>query len=462
MSCGIIAHEAKKLPEYFSIVKRAFENLPPEIKPTTKTDTKYMYEFVRRFDGAPLDSSIYVATDIRGGTVRKLHITEIAYIKDLQRIKTGSKQAVPLDGTISEETTANGFGEWYDDYEEARNNVSPDPQDYKAYFYPWIDNPEYTLPGLIEAYDAEELKIKKIASEVYGAIVTDGQLLWRRWKMRELQTKQEGVGLSTIQQFRQEYPLTASEAFQSGAGNIFDIEKIDATQTPPPLTYEQAFERLVNMWGVEEGTKKATEFKRLNMLGVVMWDVPTPNRKYVGGVDPSDGEGADFGVIDIWDDEAIAQVAQFYGKKRPDVLAEIAAAMGNYYNTAFVGVENNMLSCVLFFSKIYTNYYMVIKIDKKTQERTRTLGWSTNTATRDVMIDDFIKLHDEDNLKIRSTITLKEMKTFVKKAMPSGTYKREHANGKFDDSLFAGFIAIQMRKYNKPRARVLANKPSGF
>ena len=55
MTCGIIAHEAKRLPEYFNIAKLAFNYLPDEIKPQTKTDTKYMYEFTHRFDGHPLN-----------------------------------------------------------------------------------------------------------------------------------------------------------------------------------------------------------------------------------------------------------------------------------------------------------------------------------------------------------------------------------------------------------------------
>ena len=39
--------------------------------------------------------------------------------------------------------------------------------------------------------------------------------------------KADGVGLSGDQLFKQEYPLTITEAFQSGAGNVFDASIIE-------------------------------------------------------------------------------------------------------------------------------------------------------------------------------------------------------------------------------------------
>ena len=454
MTCGIIAHEAKKLPEYFNIIKLAFQYLPESIKPKTKTDTKMMYEFTHRFDGAPLNSSIYVSTDVRGGTVQKLHITESAYIKDRQKLKSGSKQAVPLTGSISEETTGNGFNEFYDEYMEALERKNPAEQDYHAYFYAWVENHEYTLPGTIDSYTPEEENIKQVAKELYNINVTDGQLLWRRWKKNELKSKDQGSGLSGDQLFKQEYPLTIIEAFQSGAGNCFDSEKIEALQGVDPLTPEQAYEWIAKTYPVDDIYK--LRYEQLHKLNVHFWDLPVLGRKYNVGVDPSDGEGSDCSCIDIWDDETDTQVAQFYGKVRPDDLAELTKLMAEFYNHAYTGIENNMLSTILFFVKIYDNYYYESKYDEKIQKRTKKIGWSTNVKTRDVMIDDFVKFFEEDLLHIRSKITIKEMRTFVKNP-ESG--KREHAAGKHDDSLFAAFIAIQMKKFNKPKARAFARNP---
>jgi hypothetical protein len=210
--------------------------------------------------------------------------------------------------------------------------------------------------------------------------------------------------------------------------------------------------------GNEEKTNKA---KTLFMHGLNMWEVPDVTKKYVIGLDPSDGAGSDFSCIDVWELEGLKQVAQFYGKLRPDELAELAAEIGHFYDGsdtrgAFVGIENNMLTTILMFSKIYDNYYYETRIDERTAKKTKKIGWSTNMKTRDVMIDEFNIFFDEGHLTIRSKITINEMRTFVRDA-ESG--KREHAVGKHDDSLFAAFIAIQMRKFYRQRTRVFANKP---
>lgn len=451
MSCAIIGHEREAVDLIFEIVKRAFSNLPIEIKPEVKTDTVRMFRFMHRFDGALLDSMIYVALKLRSGTVQKLHITESAFIKDRQELSAGSKQAVPITGFISEETTANGFNEFYDEYMEASALSNPKEMEYRAYFYPWFENPEYTLPGSLDPNDKTQIEL----SQAQKYCLSDGQLLWRRWKSADLKRSQTGLGLTGDQLFKQEYPSTMLEAFQSGAGHVFDPEKIDALRPADPLSFDELSRQIREYYNAESVEEPLQKAEKIHRLGLDIWEWPKPDAKYIIGIDPSDGEGADYSCIDIWDNESLKQVAQYYGKLRPDELAELAAEFGNYYNRAFIGVENNMLSTILFLSKIYDNYYFETKIDEKTFKRTKKLGWSTNIKTRDVMIDDFNIFFDEGHLTIRSRRTLGEMKTFVKK----DNGKREHADGKHDDALFAGFIAIQMRKFNKPRSRAFETKP---
>lgn len=466
-SSAIIAHEAKKLIGYFAIVKLAYENLPDQLKPTTKTDTKYRYDFLERFDGAPLNSSIYVDTDIRGGTVQNLHITEIAYIKDLAKLAAGSKQAVPASGRISEETTANGFNQFYDDFMSSWNNQNPSEMDYRAYFYPWFKHKEYTLSvGKIDSNDLTDYEVwlKNFAKQEYGIDITDGQLLWRRWKMTQLIAQSEAAGLSGEQLFKQEYPATIAEAFQSGAGNIFDTEKIDRTPPTAPLTLTQCVEKINTFVIPEDKRKEYLEtVTRLNQKGVKFWRIPEPGNTFTVGVDPSDGTGSDYGAIAVWTnkvkdiDDPIDKCAEYFGKLRPDELGDLAVEISKFYNNAFLGVENNMLSCILHIATNtgYDNYYFTTRIDEKTLKRTKKLGWNTNSKTRDVMIDDFVQLYDEDNLKINSVLSFSEMRTFVRKE----NGKREHADGKFDDMLFADFIAIQMRKYQPKGARVFTKNP---
>lgn len=445
MSCAIIAHERIAIEGIFQIVKRAYINLPDQLKPGVKTDTLNMYRFTQAFDGLPLDSSIYVALKLRSGTVQKLHVSEAAYIKDWGELVSGSKQAVPKTGSISEETTGNGYNDFYDNFMASYYNKTPGPMDYKAYFYAWFENPEYTLPGSLN--DEEKTAAEIELQTKYN--VTDGQLLWRRWKMQDLKVASIGEGLTGEQLFKQEYPSTVQEAFQSGVGSVFDPERLDSMRLHMPLQHPQ-------IPVIDTVTEKQNkDLQTLVNTGVRFWYLPEAGQEYIIGVDPSDGEGADFSCIDVWQREPIRQVAQYYGKLRPDELAEHTKLMAEFYNRAYTGVENNMLTTILFLSKIYDNYYYETRIDEKTLKRTKKLGWNTNLKTRDVMIDEFVILFDEGNLEINSPVTLAEMRTFVKKV----NGKREHADGKHDDALIGGMIAIQMRKMKPSGGRVFATNP---
>jgi hypothetical protein len=455
---AIIAHEQKALLKIFDIVKRAYENLPWELLPVTDANNTNELKFEYDYRGAKLDSSIYVSLKIRSGTVQNLHITEGAYIKDRKELKAGSLQAVPKTGRVTEETTGNGFNEFYDEFIEAWRNGSPDPEmlDYKAFFYAWFENPDYTLDGVLkqESLSKTELDLR------VKYHLTDGQLLWRRWKMKELSSKQEGIGLSGEQLFRQEYPSTVLEAFQSGAGSVFDQEKLERLDGMPPLTEEQIREQCASR------SLDPKAILDLVAQGVAFWEIPIFGQEYVTGADPSDGQGSDNTCIDVWTrpDKAgkIRQVAQFYGLVHPDDAAAINKDMAIVFNRAYAGVESNMLTMISHLKDIYDNYYFSTIMDEKTQKKTKKLGWHTNHKTRELMIDAYVKDFTDDSLEIRSKITLSEMRTFVKNRQASGYLKREHAAGKWDDSLFAAFIANQMTLFKPAKARAFAQGATGL
>lgn len=203
MRCAILGHEREALDKIFEIVKRAYKNMPEQLKPRTRTDNVNEYAFTHRFDGAPLDSSIYVALKLRSGTVQNLHVTESAYIKDRGELNAGSKQAVPATGRISEETTGNGFNEFYDFYDFYDHKNVIDAQDYKTYFYAWYENPEYTLQGTLPPQEITDKILygdEELLRKQYN--LTDGQLLWRRWKINELRQNKTAAGFSGIQLFK--------------------------------------------------------------------------------------------------------------------------------------------------------------------------------------------------------------------------------------------------------------------
>lgn len=456
-TAAIIAHERETLDKIFQIIERAFENLPDSVKPTTRQDTLRMLRFEYDYNGRRLDSSIYVALKLRGGTVQALHISERAHIEgeQSQELEAGSKQAVPMTGRISEETTANGMNDFYEGFMSAWENDQLADLDYRSYFYAWHEDSQYQLPGTIDEYTPADLRLKEIIRKAYNKELTDQQLLWYRWKLRDLMTSQNQDGLQGLrpeQLMKQEYPSTVLEAFQSGLGNVFDLELLATILPKKPI---KVLPLGVNVW--KEPVKRGDRY--VDPLDQQEKQYPK-DRQYVLAGDP--GGGGDPSVLDVWDPITGEQVAQWAGLDRPDEVAEVAKAMCEYYNDAFAGIENNMLSLVLFLSKIYDNLYYTTVVDEKYNRRTKKLGWNTNAKTRDPMIDEFLMKFEESAITINSPLTIKEMRTFVKKE----NGKREHADGKNDDAVITAMIAIQMFKYyermGRNRQRAFTSKPAGL
>lgn len=461
-SAAIIAHERETLDKIFLIIKRAYENMPDELKPKTKQDTLRTLRFQHAFDGQKLDSEIYVALKLRGSTAQAVHVTERAYIEGekSRELEAGSKQAVPLTGRITEETTANGFNEYYDAFMEDFDNQTDNPLDYMAIFVPWHDDPQYSLPGIIEEYTDSQLALKEQVRNAYDRELTDGQLIWYEWKQKDLEKSaresDDKVGLTGRQLMKQEYPSTLKEAFQSGLGNVFDSELLEQHVAPKPFKIIPSKKVLgEKLYIYKEPIIAGTKYTDENGEEKIY-----EQSKFYGiGVDPSDGGGDPAGIA-VWDED-LQKVAEWHGKLRPDKIAEITAELGYMYNEALAGVENNMISAILFLSKIYDNYFITVKVDEKRQTRTKKMGWTTTGKSRDMMIDDFVMHFEEGSLSGLTSRSLKEMQTFVVKE--GG--KREHADGKHDDMLFADMIAVQMVKYksrSRTRKRTYSSKPGGL
>lgn len=460
-SAAIIAHDRETLDKIFEIVDRAFNNLPESIKPDTERNTLRMLKFKQTFDGQLLDSEIYVAMKIRGGTVQALHVTERAYIEgDKSReLEAGSKQAVPLTGRITEETTANGFNEYYDSFTEDFANPNPGQLDYLAMFFAWHEDPQYLLSGPQLERTETDIALDKLVFDSYGYHLDDDQIRWYNWKEQDLikaaRASDDKIGLSGKQLMRQEYPSTMLEAFQSGLGNVFDSAIIEHYPVAP-------IKRIVD--SKSNPGQKILIFREPTKIGQEyvedgLTKIRTEGGEYFVGSDPSDGN-ADPAGISVWNAQ-YQKCAEWSGLLRPDKLAELVKEMAVMYNEAFTGVENNMLSTILFLSKIYENYFITRTIDKRSNTTTKKLGWTTTGKSRDVMIDDFIMHFEEGTLQGLSAKSLKEMQTFVTK--DGG--KREHATGKHDDLLFADMIAVQMIKHknrSRNRDRTFATKPQGL
>jgi hypothetical protein len=210
MQTFILTHEQDATDNLFGMVERYHANTP--LKPSTgAANAKELFFNI-------LDSGYSVGTAGskavgRSKTIQQFHGSETAFWPNAKAHFAGVVQAVPdLPGTeIVLESTANGVGgEFHERWQKAEAGIG----DYIAIFVPWFWADEYSRPvpdGFkLSMHKKSEGELSEAEyAEAYG--LTLEQMAWRRAKEEEL-----GPVM-----FKQEYPATASEAFQTTGHDSF-------------------------------------------------------------------------------------------------------------------------------------------------------------------------------------------------------------------------------------------------
>lgn len=370
---AIVAHEQKTVQTLFEIVKRAYENLPKELKPRVSFDNRNELYF------PDLDSKIFVTLDTRGQTVHNLHVSEVAFIKNADEKMTGILESVPKGGRITLESTANGMGGMF--YEEWCN---PHGQ-FKKHFYNWMWAEEYREPTdkTIEELDAEyrELSVR------YGTIPDIRQKYM-------LDKEQYNFYIQKVRRHKQfvmqEYPTTVTEAFIASGRNVFHISDLNKHILLAPID---------RVFG-----------------DVLVWEKPLTGFKYVIGCDVAEGLGGDYSTIEVLNAHTGEQAAEFQSNHiPPDMLGDLLISLGKMYNNALLVVEvnNHGRSVLDGIKKRYANIYRREIFDKVTQERTEALGFRTTGTTKPMLVDILEESIRHEDIKVRSYELMKELKVFV-------------------------------------------------
>ena len=193
----ILTHEGDATKNLFEMVNRYHEHCPELVKPHTGGEN------AKELDFDILDSGYRVGTAGskavgRSQTLQYFHGSEVGFWPNADDHAAGILQAVPnLSGTeIILESTANGMGNYFhQEWQKAEAGLS----EYEAIFIPWYWQDEYRaeVPEGFTISEDEELYMA-----AYN--LDSEQMAWRANKISTL-----GELL-----FMQEYPATASEAFQ--------------------------------------------------------------------------------------------------------------------------------------------------------------------------------------------------------------------------------------------------------
>lgn len=223
-----VNYEEKVTEELFQKAK-LIHDMNIGARPTTRSSTGTI-QF-----RAPHNGTFHTLTAGSKGAARSLtfqylHASEVPLWPDPEGSFYGMGQSVPLrpNTTIIAESTARGaHGMFYDLWNDACDRKVA----YRPFFAPWTWDDNYSLPFQNEAARKDFLRRMSPTDARYQKRynVTDEQMHWRSQKIAT-----ELLGNENM--FRQEFPITADEAFLTSGAPVFDPEWIqhlrDSTSTP--------------------------------------------------------------------------------------------------------------------------------------------------------------------------------------------------------------------------------------
>jgi hypothetical protein len=338
-----------------------------------------------------------------------------------------------LDNTyIVKESTANGYGTQHQkEWENEETGLSV----FKPHFFGWHLDPVNKMDlGVYQAQMGESFfaNQEEIKMSIEHNLI-DEQLAWRRWKIKAMQpsdiyTKHE--------LFRQEFPITAREAFISSGKSIFSEDTIKWVEElcvmEPKL--------LGDLVGFD------TPLFEKSVEGFLsIWEEPSPNGLYCLAGDVA--EVHDYCYLVVGDKRTGRQVAEWRGRVDEFELALIAYRLGMYYNKALIGIERNNhgVAVVKKLDELaYANQYVRRTIDETYETYHNELGWRTDQATRPIMISDLNQSITNRTFIPRSAVVPSEMRTFVRK---NKTGRAEAQPNCHDDAIIGNSILVQLFKH---------------
>lgn len=348
----------------------------------------------------------------RGGTVLRLHVTELAFFEFAKESLVSLLPALPPSAEVTYESTPNGAtGAFYESYIAAKEGKSG----YTAHFYPWFLQSEYQtelLPGeIVEPQDGRQRELV----ERHG--VTPVQLKWYQQVAGDPNRKAK---------LDQEYPSDDKTCWLYD-GDVFFDQNILAT--------------------IRAKTKPHVAVALAGLLKI--WEHPQPGVTYVIGADPAGGVGKDFSVAMVLERGSGRHVATLRGQIRPNEFARLLARLGFLYNGAILAVERNNAPGGSVLADLAT-------IDRKSCSNgvfdgsgypnmfygdDKIVGWNTHKANRPVILDSLeASVRDGSYLPLDLDV-VEEMFTFIVK-----DGRPEAANGATDDCVMASAIALAIAR----------------
>lgn len=444
--------------------KYYFDNLPELIKPSVKYSSRKELDFSKEA-GKGLNSKWRVATagNVDAGrskTLNFFHGSECAFWVDLRAILVGLSEAFTRNAIVILETTAHGYNEYRQMWEDDNN--------YKKLFFQWWKTPEYRMTFLTQT---ERDNFQDFIQETDS---DDAQ--GEEWIQGRLHTLQEqGLELEQLhwyydkwrdkgESIKQEYPCSAEEAFLATGRNYFNTEKIaKRLAIVKPYEPRRGFFLYEYTYDMDMQEKLIDDdsitFKEDENGYIKIYEGPRDYEPYTLGADTA-GDGSDYNVGQLIDTEQ-KQVAMIRLNKDEDLFADQLYCLGKMYGNTLIAPENNFSTHVtsVLKERQYPDIYVrETRPDAISKQMTKLYGFNTNRATRPAMLASLKELVRDRIECINDLDTLQEMLTFIidDKSKPVAI------QGEHDDTVMAYAIALYAQEQHVQEIKPPAVELEGY
>lgn len=421
-----VSHDSESTNTIFEDKARyPYRQLPEQIKPVEQYNNRKELQFEN------LNSKWRIATagvdDIgRSKTLNFFHGSEVAFWDSISKILAGLGQAIAKKSIVILETTANGYNEFKEMWDEAVRGNSI----YVPLFYEWWRTPEYRLVFENEKIERE---FKHAVQYRHGYKGVDADFFEKLYSLKKdvgLDWKQLywyfNKRLELKELLEQEYPCTPEEAFLHSGWPYFNVKLIDRL--------------LLELQDVKPVRTEKGD-------AIIIWEEPVARRGelYCIGADVAEGiEGGDSSSAIVYKVSDWSQVAKIHGRFAPDIYGHMLVDLAIEYNNAYLMIENNnhgwsVLNTV-YNQRKYRNIHFTTNQQTRDDKESKKMGWTTNEASKYLMLDELDSAIRNGEIIIRDKEFLKQCREVVR-----------DEKGKVDvsgkDMVVANAIAWQGRKY---------------
>lgn len=394
------------------------------------------------------DTTITLATSqrtdsIRGADMSMAHLTEVAFWRETERTDPkamvqsiyGSLADAP-DAMMVMESTANGDGNYfYSEWMRCRSEKA----DKECVFIPWHAIESNSIPDADVEHIAQTITDDE--RKLFDSGITLEQIAWYRRKQLEN---------ADIEYVKADFPSFDDEAFRTRSTAVFSRRAVENLR---PGCLELA--------PLQGEINDAHKFVPDYTGNLQLWAKPRTKENYIVAVDVGGrNKNSDWSVITALKrpnpavpDSIPEVVAQWRGHCDHDILVDHVMRIGNFYNRAFVVIESNTLesrcsegggqSNLFILNRLqdkYDNLYRRESFDSSSSRRTRKVGFHTNRATKDILINSLVAHVRDGSYFERDTMALDELLAY--QHLENGSYAAR--KGCHDDILMTRALAMHI------------------